>query len=439
MICPNCHSDNCSIVSETNSTGKDFSAGKGCCGAILLGPIGILCGACGKGKTIQTSHYWVCNSCGTKFNGSFSDQEVNSLDTTVVQETKQSSSVTIIAAVLIGTVIIAALLALIIPAIIPQKQELYTGGGSSTVENNSMNKSEAEEVSDSDFSLECSLFDVPLLFSNYDIREIGTYEDKLGNEYPDTLYYPYGYGGQNDIYVLSKDFSTFSGTIFVPSDRGSHDASSTGLRVIMYGDEKRIYTSPQMQAISFPVDFSIDVRGIDQLKIIYQGGADTWPRSIGLTDLKLTKSTNPKDKEYESDIPMRLLDLPELENNFIDYNDRVLSDKFGNVYEDCTIYLFGAKDSRASYALQGKYSHLTGTIFVPEERGYESSCWDEAYYVKIYGDDELLYTSPQMRYDVSPADFDIDVSGVQLLTITYYGGASTWFREIGLADLFVYE
>ncbi len=67
MICPKCGFDGCQIVAETTSKGKDFSAGKGCCGALLLGPIGILCGACGKGKKIKSTNYWICNNCGNKF------------------------------------------------------------------------------------------------------------------------------------------------------------------------------------------------------------------------------------------------------------------------------------------------------------------------------------------------------------------------------------
>ncbi|OON92089.1 MAG: hypothetical protein ATN34_04740 [Epulopiscium sp. Nele67-Bin002] len=67
MKCSKCGSEDCQIINEVRSSGKDFSASKGCCGAILMGPIGILCGACGKGKTIVSTSYWVCNSCGNKF------------------------------------------------------------------------------------------------------------------------------------------------------------------------------------------------------------------------------------------------------------------------------------------------------------------------------------------------------------------------------------
>lgn len=65
--CPKCGNRNCQLTTEITSSGKDFSAGKGFCGALLLGPIGVLCGACGKGKTIQSTSYWICANCGKKF------------------------------------------------------------------------------------------------------------------------------------------------------------------------------------------------------------------------------------------------------------------------------------------------------------------------------------------------------------------------------------
>lgn len=67
MRCPNCGNTNCQIVQETTSSGKDFSLGKGLCGAWIFGPIGVLCGACGEGRKIETKAYWVCHDCGRKF------------------------------------------------------------------------------------------------------------------------------------------------------------------------------------------------------------------------------------------------------------------------------------------------------------------------------------------------------------------------------------
>lgn len=60
MKCPRCGSEN--IQFGTNTSGG-YSKGKGCCGYILLGPIGLLCG----GSKTKTEEFWVCQKCGNKF------------------------------------------------------------------------------------------------------------------------------------------------------------------------------------------------------------------------------------------------------------------------------------------------------------------------------------------------------------------------------------
>ena len=67
MQCPKCGNIYLQSTTETTATGKDYSASKGCCGAILFGPIGLLCGACGSGRKIKSTTYWLCPNCGNKF------------------------------------------------------------------------------------------------------------------------------------------------------------------------------------------------------------------------------------------------------------------------------------------------------------------------------------------------------------------------------------
>lgn len=67
LTCPRCGGTNCMPVVESSTTGKDFSVGKGCCGYALLGPFGLLCGACGDGKQSTSTTYWMCTKCGNKF------------------------------------------------------------------------------------------------------------------------------------------------------------------------------------------------------------------------------------------------------------------------------------------------------------------------------------------------------------------------------------
>ena len=62
--CPKCGSTNIQVVSHTET--KGFGCGKGCLGALLLGPFGWLCGLCGMGKG-KSKILRVCAACGKKF------------------------------------------------------------------------------------------------------------------------------------------------------------------------------------------------------------------------------------------------------------------------------------------------------------------------------------------------------------------------------------
>ncbi len=67
MQCPKCGGE-CQVITDTYTKGKDFDGAKACCGTILTcGIIGVICGACGKGKQTYTDTYWICQKCGNKF------------------------------------------------------------------------------------------------------------------------------------------------------------------------------------------------------------------------------------------------------------------------------------------------------------------------------------------------------------------------------------
>ncbi|HWP79613.1 MAG TPA: hypothetical protein VN446_03135 [Candidatus Acidoferrum sp.] len=67
FYCPRCSGNRCQPIVETRTTGKDYSAGKGCCGWLVFGPAGLLCGLCGEGKVTESKTYWMCPDCGHKF------------------------------------------------------------------------------------------------------------------------------------------------------------------------------------------------------------------------------------------------------------------------------------------------------------------------------------------------------------------------------------
>ncbi|APC42619.1 hypothetical protein A7L45_07515 [Clostridium estertheticum subsp. estertheticum] len=61
VACPNCGSENIQVVSQS----KGFGAGRGCCGFIIFGWVGLLCGLCGMGKSKIKR---VCTNCGHVLN-----------------------------------------------------------------------------------------------------------------------------------------------------------------------------------------------------------------------------------------------------------------------------------------------------------------------------------------------------------------------------------
>ena len=71
IYCPKCHSYDLDTTSETETkiSGGGYGFGSGCCGWILLGPIGLLCGFCGRSvkSSSTTREFWKCKSCGHKF------------------------------------------------------------------------------------------------------------------------------------------------------------------------------------------------------------------------------------------------------------------------------------------------------------------------------------------------------------------------------------
>ena len=67
LLCPKCGSENFEFITETSTTGKNVSGSKACCGYILMGPFGLLCGFCGKGKQTKSETFCMCKDCGNKF------------------------------------------------------------------------------------------------------------------------------------------------------------------------------------------------------------------------------------------------------------------------------------------------------------------------------------------------------------------------------------
>lgn len=64
MNCKKCKSDNVHVINEVKVKGGGYSFTNACCGRVMLGPVGYLCGLCGRKPKAKNTKYWACNNCG---------------------------------------------------------------------------------------------------------------------------------------------------------------------------------------------------------------------------------------------------------------------------------------------------------------------------------------------------------------------------------------
>ena len=68
MRCPNCGSESISSIVDTKTNTKGFDGSNACCGYLLFGWPGVLCGLCNTGDTVtRTKTTNICNNCGHRF------------------------------------------------------------------------------------------------------------------------------------------------------------------------------------------------------------------------------------------------------------------------------------------------------------------------------------------------------------------------------------
>ena len=103
----------------------------------------------------------------------------------------------------------------------------------------------------------------------------------------------------------------------------------------------------------------------------------------------------------------------------IDWNEKITSNN-NEVMFHCLYFYWqsGYKgDFKITYNLGKKYDNVTGTAFLPEK--YKNH--NQNAYFEIYGDGKLLFKSKNQQKDVMPNNFNVSITGVDILIIRFYG------------------
>ena len=122
-----------------------------------------------------------------------------------------------------------------------------------------------------------------------------------------------------------------------------------------------------------------------------------------------------------------------------------LVDNYGNTYDNC--YSLNGTGSglvenqnSVVYYINGRYTHISGTAVISQRnKTIENNGW-----VKIYGDNQLLYDSGTMKPGDAPKNFSLDLSSYSQLKIEeyqYYGQKDSYtflWCEPYLVNLYVW-
>ena len=157
--------------------------------------------------------------------------------------------------------------------------------------------------------------------------------------------------------------------------------------------------------------YSTDYNGLSEAN---SNSTDTENKVIGQSTSNATSDV----PALASNEPIKLSSLNyfAIESGWlIVYKDNVRMN-VGDYAEDCFMFNMASwNEENFSYILNGAYSKMTGTIFL-EYDSIGTYCVGK---LNVWGDNKLLYTSPEIKDGFIPKDFEIDISNVNVLKIGY--------------------
>lgn len=111
------------------------------------------------------------------------------------------------------------------------------------------------------------------------------------------------------------------------------------------------------------------------------------------------------------------------------YGNGSTTDSLGNNYTDALVFNGGLKNREIEYYINGKYTSVSGVLAMDHSARENASG-----YIAIYGDDVLLYTSPEITRKTEAFSFNVSMSGVKYLKIQFVRTMDD-YANILLADV----
>ena len=241
--------------------------------------------------------------------------------------------------------------------------------------------------------------------------------DNLGNTYDTAFGGDNEYGISWEDYYLNKEFERFTGKVILNYEHRTE--TSYDVCMYVYADGYLIYQSPVVTAGIQPIDFDIDVSNITSLRVAICGSNLLRVADALIYPKAMTQNVT-QTSPYGSDVvELSSLDFFNSSNNgnaVITYTSA--TDNQGNTYKNAVSGSNPEGQSWEVYDINGMYKKITGKVILDYERRDSVAT---NVYLWIYGDDELLYTSNLVTAGHIPEDFEVDITGVKMLKVVFYG------------------
>lgn len=127
------------------------------------------------------------------------------------------------------------------------------------------------------------------------------------------------------------------------------------------------------------------------------------------------ESLKSKLASVEDSKPVPLSDAVMVNHDGWEWNDGAPIDTFGNDYSEASNYVIPYYNGYGEFRIYKKYKTLSGYI-APFEKKYEESEW----YVQIYVDDKLAYTSKNITRKTDKFSFNVNVANAEYVKIVIH-------------------
>lgn len=243
------------------------------------------------------------------------------------------------------------------------------------------------------------------------LADAGEYESAMSlikaaqEAYGTSKEYDDAYAAYHKAYSLAEakayvDNSDYPSAIKLLSDAQKVNANDVEL-IAAYNSYSDSYT----QIVVSNADTLFAERKMDEALAEVEAGLQVLPDSKVLKD---------KKAELVASKPISITTLKEINNEYWTWNEYDATDTFGNNYADKCNYFVGTNFNKRSveYRPNKEYGLLTG-IAAPSN-GLRD---DVSVTLRIYADDELVYTSPVVNRKTEAFRFEVDLTDVEFVKI----------------------